>query len=167
VPDDTLAALRQALDAQLIVDQGERYELTRVGWLLYVNLMYYLMFVAMWLTEEMEPVYEDGLEPGIRNAGFNAMLIRNKEHANKIDDEIIAEIRNHPVKWGLTDFSQFRGRRTGGSRIDRLRPRRARHRGRNHHHQCELPGVAWANRTRAPRPRPGSCAPTAAGAATS
>jgi anaerobilin synthase len=36
-------ALQEALDAQLIVDQGDRYELTKVGWLFYVNLMYYLM----------------------------------------------------------------------------------------------------------------------------
>jgi nucleoside 2-deoxyribosyltransferase len=46
----------------------------------------------MWLTNEMKTVYENGLEPGIRNAGFSPMLISNKEHANKIDDEIIAEI---------------------------------------------------------------------------
>jgi anaerobilin synthase len=43
VPNETLAALRQALDAELIVDRGERYEVTRIGWLFYVNLMYYLM----------------------------------------------------------------------------------------------------------------------------
>jgi len=50
-------------------------------------------FVAMWFTDEMEAVYSNGLEPGIRNAGFAPMLIRKKEHVNKIDDEIIAEIR--------------------------------------------------------------------------
>jgi hypothetical protein len=63
-------------------------------------------FVAMWLTKETEPVYEDGLEPGIRNAGFNAMLIRNKEHANKIDDEIIAEIRRSAFL--VADFTGHR-----------------------------------------------------------
>jgi hypothetical protein len=52
-------------------------------------------FVAMWFTDEMEAVYENGLEPGIRRAGFSPMLIRNKEHANKIDDEIIAEIAGY------------------------------------------------------------------------
>jgi hypothetical protein len=50
-------------------------------------------FVAMWLTEKMKPVYDQGLDLGIRNAGFEPMLIPKKEHANKIDDEIIAEIR--------------------------------------------------------------------------
>jgi nucleoside 2-deoxyribosyltransferase len=50
-------------------------------------------FVAMWLDDKMTAVYENGIEPGVRNAGFKAMLIPRKEHANKIDDEIIAEIR--------------------------------------------------------------------------
>ena len=43
VPDETLAALQQALDEKLIVDSGTRYELTEAGLLFYVNLMYYLM----------------------------------------------------------------------------------------------------------------------------
>jgi nucleoside 2-deoxyribosyltransferase len=47
----------------------------------------------MWFTDEMEAVYKNGLEPGISNAGFKPMLISEKQHANKIDDEIIAEIR--------------------------------------------------------------------------
>jgi nucleoside 2-deoxyribosyltransferase len=50
-------------------------------------------FVAMWFSDQMKSVYENGLEPGIRHAGFTPMLINKKEHANKIDDEIIAEIR--------------------------------------------------------------------------
>jgi hypothetical protein len=29
-------------------------------------------FVAMWLNEDMQQVYTDGLQPGIRNAGFRA-----------------------------------------------------------------------------------------------
>jgi oxygen-independent coproporphyrinogen-3 oxidase len=43
VPDETLIALQKALEGGLIVDQGERYALTKVGWLFYVNLMYYFM----------------------------------------------------------------------------------------------------------------------------
>jgi hypothetical protein len=39
-------------------------------------------FVAMWLNEDMQQVYTDGLEPGIRNAGFRAMLIPKKAHAH-------------------------------------------------------------------------------------
>jgi hypothetical protein len=50
-------------------------------------------FVAIWFTKDIEQVYEDGFKPAIEQAGFAPMLIKNKEHANKIDDEIIAEIR--------------------------------------------------------------------------
>jgi hypothetical protein len=50
-------------------------------------------FVAMWFADEMDIVYEQGLKRGIEDAGFSPMLIPNKEHTNKIDDEIIAEIR--------------------------------------------------------------------------
>jgi hypothetical protein len=63
-------------------------------------------FVAMWLNEDMQQVYTDGLEPGIRNAGFRAMLIPDKEHINKIDDEIIAEIRRSAFL--VADFTGHR-----------------------------------------------------------
>jgi hypothetical protein len=50
-------------------------------------------FIAMSFADELRPAYEHGLEPGISTAGFKPMLIGKKEHANKIDDEIVAEIR--------------------------------------------------------------------------
>jgi anaerobilin synthase len=43
VPDETLAALEEAVDAGLVLDRCGEYALTKVGWLFYVNLMYYLM----------------------------------------------------------------------------------------------------------------------------
>jgi hypothetical protein len=63
-------------------------------------------FVAMWFTDEMVAVYNNGLDPGIRYAGFKPMLISNKEHANKIDDEIIAEIRRSAFL--VADFTGHR-----------------------------------------------------------
>jgi nucleoside 2-deoxyribosyltransferase len=63
-------------------------------------------FVAMWFTDEMKEVYEQGIEPAIRQAGFAPMLIINKEHANKIDDEIIAEIRRSAFL--VADFTGHR-----------------------------------------------------------
>jgi nucleoside 2-deoxyribosyltransferase len=51
-------------------------------------------------------VYEEGIEPAIRLAGFAPMLISNKEHANKIDDEIIAEIRRSAFL--VADFTGHR-----------------------------------------------------------
>jgi hypothetical protein len=63
-------------------------------------------FVAMSFNEKMKAAYDEGIEPGIRNTGFSPMLIRNKEHVNKIDDEIIAEIRRSAFL--VADFTQHR-----------------------------------------------------------
>ena len=57
----------------------------------------------MWFTDEMIPVYDNGIRQDICDAGFEPMLIRNKEHINKIDDEIIAEIRRSAFM--VTDFA--------------------------------------------------------------
>jgi hypothetical protein len=63
-------------------------------------------FVAMCFNEEMKRVYENGIEPGIRGAGYQPMLISEKEHVNKIDDEIVAEIRRSAFL--VADFTEHR-----------------------------------------------------------
>ena len=50
-------------------------------------------FVAMWLNDEMDDAYSNGIEPAIRDAGYHPVRIDRKPDVNKIDDEIIAEIR--------------------------------------------------------------------------
>ncbi|MDE2737557.1 MAG: hypothetical protein OXI72_24405 [Gemmatimonadota bacterium] len=50
-------------------------------------------FVAMWFDEKMKKVYEEGLKPAIENAGYKSMRIDRKPDLDKIDDEIIKEIR--------------------------------------------------------------------------
>ena len=60
-------------------------------------------FVAMWFDESMDDVYQNGIEPGIRDAGYNPLPINKKEHINKIDDEIIAEIRRS--RFVVADFT--------------------------------------------------------------
>ena len=61
-------------------------------------------FVAMWFDESMDEVWEQGLRPAIRDAGYEALRIDQKEHLNKIDDEIIAEIRRS--RFLVADFTQ-------------------------------------------------------------
>lgn len=51
------------------------------------------VFVAMWFGEEMAAAYEEGIEPAVRETRLSPMRIDRKEHDNKIDDEIVAEIR--------------------------------------------------------------------------
>jgi len=50
-------------------------------------------FVAMWFNPDVTEAYERGIKPAIEEAGYAPMRIDRKEHANRIDDEIVAEIR--------------------------------------------------------------------------
>jgi hypothetical protein len=50
-------------------------------------------FVAMSFKAELKPVWSEGLFHGIENAGYKALRIDKKDHNNRIDDEIVAEIR--------------------------------------------------------------------------
>ena len=51
------------------------------------------VFVAMWFDDQQNDTYKNGIEPGIRDAGFVPHRIDEKKDADKIDDDIISEIR--------------------------------------------------------------------------
>jgi nucleoside 2-deoxyribosyltransferase len=57
----------------------------------------------MWFDESMRSVYDDGIEPGIADSGYNPLRIDQKPDVDKIDDEIIAEIRRS--KFLVADFT--------------------------------------------------------------
>ena len=67
-------------------------------------------FVAMWFSPRTDKIYSEGIEPAIKSAGFDPMIIRNKEHNNDICDEIVAEIRKS--RFIVADF-------TGGSSCEK------------------------------------------------
>lgn len=50
-------------------------------------------FVAMWFDDETDTAYEKGIKPAIEQSGYTPMRIDRKPDANKLDDDIIAEIR--------------------------------------------------------------------------
>lgn len=60
-------------------------------------------FVAMWLDSPPE-VYQEGIKPAVKSAGYKPVRIDKTEHNNKIDDEIIAEIRRS--RFLIADFTQ-------------------------------------------------------------
>lgn len=60
-------------------------------------------FVAMWFGSEMSVIYDEGIEPAIRETGFEPVRIDRKEHVNKIDDEIVAEIKRS--RFVFADFT--------------------------------------------------------------
>lgn len=51
------------------------------------------VFVGMWFNSEMSDAYMHGIAPAIRDAGFVPMRIDEKKDANRIDDDIITEIK--------------------------------------------------------------------------
>ena len=61
-------------------------------------------FVAMWFDDETNDAFDQGFQPAVEGAGYTTMRIDRKEHINKIDDEIIAEIRRS--RFLVADFSQ-------------------------------------------------------------
>ena len=60
-------------------------------------------FVAMWFHDSMTEVYERGIELGIKDAGFKPLILNRKDHINRIEDEIIAEIRKS--RFLVADFT--------------------------------------------------------------
>lgn len=60
-------------------------------------------FVAMWFNPEMTDAFSGGMVPAIEANGYEAVRIDSREYNNKIDDEIISEIRR--ARFVVADFS--------------------------------------------------------------
>jgi hypothetical protein len=60
-------------------------------------------FVAMWFDDRTNGAYINGIAPAIIATGYKPIRIDKKEHNNKIDDEIIAEIRRS--RFLVADFT--------------------------------------------------------------
>ena len=60
-------------------------------------------FVAMWFDDTMDAVYHHAIAPAIQAAGYEPYRIDRDNLLNKIDDEIIAQIRQS--KFLLADFT--------------------------------------------------------------
>jgi hypothetical protein len=93
------------------------YTLTPSGWLRVDQLLTRLpdttqAFVAMWFNDATQAAYADGIEPAITDIGYRPVRIDKKEHNNKIDDEIIAEIRRS--KFLVADFTCEKEKVRGG-----------------------------------------------------
>ena len=67
-----------------------------------------LAFVAMWFDQSVKELYDEAIRPAVRNAGYEPMRIDRHEHVNRIDDEIIGQIRRS--RFMVADFT---GQRLG------------------------------------------------------
>jgi len=60
-------------------------------------------FVAMWFDLSMNSAYEEDIKKAVEECGYTPLRIDQKQHLNKIDDEIIAEIRRS--RFVVADFT--------------------------------------------------------------
>jgi nucleoside 2-deoxyribosyltransferase len=86
--------------------------ITPAGWqefarLQQVNSGSRIGFVAMSFRDEFKRLYDEGIEAGIRAAGYEALRVDRTEHNNRIDDEIVAIIKRS--RFVVADFSVNRG----------------------------------------------------------
>ncbi len=70
---------------------------------LLVNVDSSQAFVAMWFDSSMKEVYEKGIEPAIKDAGYDPYMVIRDDYIGKIDDKIIAEIRRS--RFLVADFT--------------------------------------------------------------
>ena len=63
-------------------------------------------FVAMWLHKSMDNVYEQGIEPAIRQAGYTAYRIDRQRFTDTIDNEILKQVSNS--RFLIADFTHGR-----------------------------------------------------------
>lgn len=68
--------------------------------------------VAMWFDDSMDEAFETGIKPAVEDAGYVPLRIDRKDHVNKIDDEIVAELRRS--RFVVADFTHGDGGARGG-----------------------------------------------------
>jgi hypothetical protein len=60
-------------------------------------------FVAMWFDQAMDDLYTKAVDPAIRGARYLPLRIDRLEHVNRIDDEIIGQIKRS--RFMVADFT--------------------------------------------------------------
>ncbi|CAN5272158.1 hypothetical protein BH10PSE9_BH10PSE9_00570 [soil metagenome] len=109
--------LQQLATLNLLSQERDRWSITHLGWGRLEQLRAgegssTQAFVAMWFSPSLDTAYAEGFEPAIREVGYRPLRIDRKEHVNKIDDEIIAEIRRS--RFLVADFTSEQDRARGG-----------------------------------------------------
>jgi predicted RNA-binding Zn-ribbon protein involved in translation (DUF1610 family) len=64
-------------------------------------------FVAMWFDDRMQTIYDNAISAGILDAGYKPHRVDQREYNDKIDDEIIVQIKRSCFI--VADFTGHRG----------------------------------------------------------
>jgi hypothetical protein len=114
--EDELSELTRYLEvSQLIVKRVSDkpfFKIAPDGWgrlekLKEINPSSNQCFVAMWFDEEMKWIYSEGFSKAILEAGYEPHRVDQREYNDKIDDEIIVQIRRS--RFIVADFTGQRG----------------------------------------------------------
>lgn len=109
--DEVLAFLRET-QRLVQIDMSPSFKIAPAGWA-HLEAMRtkgadsQQGFVAMWFDDAMKPVYDNAIARAIEDAGFKAHRVDQREHNDRIDDEIIAQIRSS--RFVVADFTGHRG----------------------------------------------------------
>lgn len=110
-----MAAIRNVArdQLQLVTQDSQGFRLTLKGWERFAVLdserpRSTNAFVAMWFSQAMQGVYDQGIQPALSDLGYDAIKVDRVESDQKIDDLIIASIRKSSLV-----VSDFTGMRTG------------------------------------------------------
>jgi hypothetical protein len=63
-------------------------------------------FIAMWFNDEMDDIYENGIKPAVLESGYLPERVDRLEFINRIDDEIIARLKD--ARFVIADYTGHR-----------------------------------------------------------
>ena len=95
VQEPSNAALFQVSPKGLLYLEGRRESVSSVG------------FCAMWFNPSVRFIYDEAISKAIKDAGYEPFRVDGKEHNNRIDDEIVANIKS--AKFMVADLTGHRG----------------------------------------------------------
>ena len=90
------AQLRLSVPAWIVIEESSK-----------PNLESDQGFVVMWFDPSLDVIFNEAIEPAIDKAGYKPLRISGKQHNDKIDDQIVAEIRRS--RFLVADFTGHRG----------------------------------------------------------
>ena len=108
--DEIFYLIRKLVSMGRLEDLGSaNYRLDTSGWLRLNELskdtrIYDQAFVAMSFHDDLKGLWESGIEPALTETGYAPFRVDKKEHNEKIDDRIIAQIRKSGLL--VADFTK-------------------------------------------------------------
>lgn len=76
------------------------------------NIESQIGFCAMWFDKSVNSIWDKAIEPAMKDAGYEPLRIDKKDHANRIDDELFADIRRS--RFIVADFTHGESGVRGG-----------------------------------------------------